>query len=326
MEQPLKRMVRTFPLASSNSTLIYPDVKNAPTFALGDASGISTAVLYTIALVDTTCANARALHFVQTDFAFAFDIVKLASGTAPLLAYQAPGSFKQETGASRNYSFLMWQQPGNKNISTLKMPATGATVDIAKFQSDNGFQAAQAGLAMVVQLGQGSGPPDCNAAGATASSSATSAAKSSAASATPSAAPTASAGSSSGPNPPSVPPAAIAPPPKSMSMAPAPPDASAPSASSGGGASPTATASAGGPTESVAASAESTAASAGSTAAPSAGVTRSAGTNGTATASTPAVQAASEAGSWLRRDGSGVTTKMIALAMVVLVGSTRSLW
>ena len=132
-----------------------------PTFALGDASGVSPTPRYTILMIDTTCDNARTLHYARTNFKYNFDIVKIESSTDAEQAYKAPGSFG-ETGDDRKYSFLMYLQPQNQEISSLKLPDEGKTFDAQQFQSDNGFQGAEAGVGMVVKLG---GQVNCDGSG-----------------------------------------------------------------------------------------------------------------------------------------------------------------
>jgi hypothetical protein len=132
-------------------------VSKEPTFALGDSSGISPGVLYTIIMVDTTCPNKRVLHYARANFKNNFDITNINTTTAPLLDYKAPGSFA-ETGDNRQFSFLMYMQPQRKQIDSLKMPADGEAFDAKKFHSDNGLQEPIAGVGMVVKLG---GQADC---------------------------------------------------------------------------------------------------------------------------------------------------------------------
>lgn len=172
------------------------EVANAPAFAFGDSSGISSVAKYTILMLDTTCDSARTLHFLQTDFVYDGTLVNLASSTKPLQAYQAPGAFK-ETGNGRKYTFLMYSQPRNNNISSLKLPNQGDTIDVKQFQDDNGYVDAQAGVGMVVDLG---GTTNCGGAASSggassAAQSATSAAASSAAASSAAASGASSAGS-----------------------------------------------------------------------------------------------------------------------------------
>lgn len=134
------------------STNITTAVAKEPTFALGDSSGIIPSKRYTILMVDTTCDNARTLHFARTNFKYNFDVVKIESETNAQQEYKAPGSLG-ETGDDRKYSFLMYTQTGGKEISDLKLPGEGEQFDVKKFQDDNGFQDAEAGIGMVVKLG-----------------------------------------------------------------------------------------------------------------------------------------------------------------------------
>ncbi|KAF2190470.1 hypothetical protein K469DRAFT_697730 [Zopfia rhizophila CBS 207.26] len=134
------------------------EVENAPTFALGDSSGILTTARYTILMVDTTCDSARTLHFAQANFKNNFDVTNIASDSQPLQAYKAPGSFN-EKGDDRKYSFLMYNNPGRDEVTDLQLPEEGAVFDVKKFQDDNGFEDPVAGVGMVVKLG---GTADCN--------------------------------------------------------------------------------------------------------------------------------------------------------------------
>ncbi|ORY18852.1 hypothetical protein BCR34DRAFT_472896 [Clohesyomyces aquaticus] len=165
---------------SDGTTFAKNDVTKAPTFAYGDSSGIVGSALYTIILLDTTCDNARTLHFAQANFKYDFDITNLVSGDKALLDYKAPGAFK-ETGDDRKYSFLMYDNPQEQgqaqaNITSLKLPDEGKTFDVKKFQDDNGFIDPVAGVGMVVKLG---GTSNCggnqNNGGASGSSAAASA-------------------------------------------------------------------------------------------------------------------------------------------------------
>jgi hypothetical protein len=138
---------------------IFPkdSVKNEPTFALGDSSGISPSTLYTIIMVDTTCPNARTLHYARTNFKNNFDITNINTSTPALQAYLSPGSL-DEKGDDRQYAFLMYTNPGRDEIDAFKLPAEGETFDVKQFQDDNGLGDAEAGVGMVVKLG---GEADC---------------------------------------------------------------------------------------------------------------------------------------------------------------------
>ncbi|KAI9716815.1 MAG: hypothetical protein M1812_005155 [Candelaria pacifica] len=126
------------------------DTSKTPTFALGDSSGINTAVSFLVLLLDTTDLSNRTLHFLQTDFKADGDKTSISSKSQPAVPYRGPGAFS-ETG-TRQYSFLLYQQTG-KGFSVKNLPATGSTFDVQKFQSDNGLKAPEAGVMMVVDLG-----------------------------------------------------------------------------------------------------------------------------------------------------------------------------
>lgn len=147
------------------NTILPPAVNKEPTFALGDSSGISPSILYTIILVDFTCLSSPILHYARANFKNNFDITNIDTQSAALQAYKAPGAFG-ETGDNRQYGFLMYTNPGFKQIDTLILPKEGEAFDVAKFQSQNGLGAASAGVGMVVKLG---GTADCGGDGASAS-------------------------------------------------------------------------------------------------------------------------------------------------------------
>jgi hypothetical protein len=123
-----------------------------PTFALGDSAGISPTTLYTIIMVDTTCANKRVLHYARANFKNNLDITNIATQSKAALEYKAPGSLG-ETGDDRQYSFLMYLNPGRKQLDQLQLPAQGAAFDAKKFQTDNGLSDPTAGVGMTVKLG-----------------------------------------------------------------------------------------------------------------------------------------------------------------------------
>ncbi|KAF2027533.1 hypothetical protein EK21DRAFT_22689, partial [Setomelanomma holmii] len=127
-------------------------ITKEPTFALGDSSGISPTTLYTIIMLDTTCPNKRVLHYARANFKNNFDITNIATTSAPLFEYKAPGAFG-ETGDARQYSFLMYVNPQRKQIDSLQLPGEGEAFDVKKFEADNGLQDAAAGVGMVVKLG-----------------------------------------------------------------------------------------------------------------------------------------------------------------------------
>ncbi|CAO2651286.1 Nn.00g095830.m01.CDS01 [Neocucurbitaria sp. VM-36] len=127
-------------------------VAKEPTFALGDSSGITPSTLYTIVMIDTTCPNARKLHYARANFKNNFNVVNIETQSAALLDYKAPGAFG-ETGDNRQYTFLMYTNPARKQIDQLKLPAEGENFDVEQFQTDNGLKDASAGVGMVVKLG-----------------------------------------------------------------------------------------------------------------------------------------------------------------------------
>lgn len=108
-------------------------------------------------MIDTTCPNARKLHYARANFKNNFNGVNIESQAAALQDYKAPGALG-ETGDNRQYSFLLYTNPGRKQIDQLKLPAEGENFDVKQFQDDNGFSDATAGVGMVVKLG---GTADC---------------------------------------------------------------------------------------------------------------------------------------------------------------------
>ncbi|CAN9439514.1 unnamed protein product [Alternaria alternata] len=132
-------------------------VAEEPTFALGDSSGISSSTLYTIIMVDTTCPDSRRLHYARANFKYNFEITNINTSSPALLDYIAPGSV-EEKGDNRQYSFLMYTNPGRKEITNLQLPGDNEAFDVAQFQNDNGLGDAMAGVGMVVKLG---GEADC---------------------------------------------------------------------------------------------------------------------------------------------------------------------
>lgn len=104
-------------------------------------------------MVDTTCANARILHYARSNFKFAFaGGTNIETESAPLLEYKAPGAFGEQ-GDGRQYVFLMYTNPQRREIAEMQLPAEGAVFDVKKFQTDNGLKDPVAGVGMVVQLG-----------------------------------------------------------------------------------------------------------------------------------------------------------------------------
>lgn len=116
-------------------------------------------------MVDTTCPNARRLHYARANFKNNFDITNIATDSSPIVDYVAPGSVG-EKGDNREYSFLMYLNPGRQEITNLQLPGKNEAFDVKKFQNDNGLQDALAGVGMVVKLG---GEANCEGGGANAS-------------------------------------------------------------------------------------------------------------------------------------------------------------
>ncbi|MCJ1256060.1 Mucin-5B [Lignoscripta atroalba] len=123
------------------------DTSKTPDFALGDASGVNTAITFLIMMVDTT-TDVRVLHFLQTGFKADGDKTAISSSTQPLVPYQAPGTLGEN--GDRQYSFLLYQQ--KSGFQAKNLPRSGDTFDIQTFQRDNGLKSALAGVALVVNL------------------------------------------------------------------------------------------------------------------------------------------------------------------------------
>jgi hypothetical protein len=179
---------------ASGTTFEKDTVATEPTFALGDSNGISPSTRYTLIMVDTTCTNARKLHYVRSNFKFSFaGGTNIETDSAPLLDYMAPGALGEQ-GDDRQYVFLMYTNPQRREFAEMQLPAEGEVFDVKKFQGDNDLKDPVAGVGMVVKLG---GTADCGEEGAnpvltglpsaapiTSSAAASSAIRSSAASAT----------------------------------------------------------------------------------------------------------------------------------------------
>lgn len=143
---------------TSGSTFEKDAVTTEPTFALGDSNGISPSTRYTLIMVDTTCPNARKLHYVRTNFKFAFaGGTNLETSSPALLDYKAPGSLGEQ-GNQRQYIFLMYTNPQRREFAEMRLPNEEDTFDAKKFQGDNGLKDPVAGVGMVVNL---EGTADC---------------------------------------------------------------------------------------------------------------------------------------------------------------------
>ena len=113
---------------------------------------MNTDISFLIMMIDTTTNN-RVLHYMQGDFQATEDKTAIASSAKPLLAYKAPGTLG-DTGSTRDYTFLMYQQKDGFKASD--MPSLGSTFDIKSFMSSSGLDDALAGIAMSVQVSGGS--------------------------------------------------------------------------------------------------------------------------------------------------------------------------
>jgi hypothetical protein len=142
-------------------------------------------------MVDVTEDGKNVLHYARPNFIHT-EIVEIGSDSKALQAYKAPGSFG-ETGDDRKYIFLLYNNPKRDEVSTLKLPSEGDTFDAQQFQDDNGFEAPQAGIGMVVKLGGNSGGGNDGTASTTVAQGGSSAASSAASIASSSAAPSSTA-------------------------------------------------------------------------------------------------------------------------------------
>ncbi|KAF1358930.1 hypothetical protein EJ07DRAFT_166385 [Lizonia empirigonia] len=127
---------------ASGTTFAKDAVANEPTFALGDSNGISPSTRYMLIMVDTTCPDARTLHYARSNFQFSF-----AGGTNMRPTRLRCSSIR------RPYVFLVYTNPQRREITALRLPAAGAAFDAQTFQRDNGLQDPVAGVGMLVQLG-----------------------------------------------------------------------------------------------------------------------------------------------------------------------------
>ncbi|KAJ4339418.1 hypothetical protein N0V95_007772 [Ascochyta clinopodiicola] len=138
---------------ASGTTFEKDAVTTEPTFALGDSNGISPSTRYTLIMVDTTCTNARTLHYVRSNFKFSFaGGTNIETDSPALLDYKAPGALGEQ-GDDRQYVFLMYTNPQRKEFSEMQLPSEGEAFDVKKFQDDNGLKDPVAGVGMVVKLG-----------------------------------------------------------------------------------------------------------------------------------------------------------------------------
>jgi Phosphatidylethanolamine-binding protein len=147
---------------NDGETIPFPDTANDPVFALGDASGVNTAISFMIIMIDTTDENNFVMHYLGTDFKASGEKTGLDSPSAPKVPYSKPGSFG-ETGA-RKYTFLLYQQKGTAELKDTPQP--GGKFDYEGFGAANKLKPPTAGIAMTVNIGDTSAPePEAGAAG-----------------------------------------------------------------------------------------------------------------------------------------------------------------
>ncbi|XPS95155.1 hypothetical protein M3J09_004448 [Ascochyta lentis] len=143
---------------ASGTTFEKDAVATEPTFALGDSNGISPSTRYTLVMVDTTCTNARKLHYARSNFKFSFSGgTNIETDSPALLDYKAPGALGEQ-GDDRQYVFLMYTNPQRREFAEMQLPGEDDVFDAKKFQDDNGLKDPVAGVSMVVKLG---GTTDC---------------------------------------------------------------------------------------------------------------------------------------------------------------------
>jgi Phosphatidylethanolamine-binding protein len=151
---------------SDGDTIPFADTANQPVFALGDASGVNTAISFVVMMIDTTDPNNFIMHYLQTDFKATGEKTGLAATSTPLIPYAKPGSFG-ETGA-RQYTFLLYLE---RSSDIKSMPQAGGKFDYEAFNQANRLQPPTAGVAMKVNVGES---PEAGAAAAGSSSSSSS--------------------------------------------------------------------------------------------------------------------------------------------------------
>lgn len=135
------------------STVSATDVSTDPIFALSDQSAINTRIAFLVMMLDTTDPNAPVLHFAQDQFKADGVQTGISSQAQPLVPYAAPGSLG-DTG-TRQYSFLLFQEPSGTTISGL--PQAGETLNVDQFLTANNMRAARAGVGIMVDNGGGGG-------------------------------------------------------------------------------------------------------------------------------------------------------------------------
>lgn len=138
--------------------LTKQDTSKAPSFALGDSSGLNTNAKYTIAMVDMDASkpntSPQTLHFMQQDFQADGNKLEIASKTPPVVPWLSPAS-AQGSGSHR-FAFLLFEQPSSgfqaKGVSSSQRNG----FDIVQWQKNNNLKSAIAGVQIIIVL-SGSG-------------------------------------------------------------------------------------------------------------------------------------------------------------------------
>ncbi len=130
-------------------TIPFADTANQPVFALGDASGVNTAISFMVMMIDTTDENNFILHYAQTDFKTTGEKTAISASSEPKIPYAMPGSFGES--GERKYTFLLYQQRGSGEIQAI--PKAGEKIDMAAFRAANNLKPPMAGIAMKVNVG-----------------------------------------------------------------------------------------------------------------------------------------------------------------------------
>ncbi|KAF7507179.1 hypothetical protein GJ744_010861 [Endocarpon pusillum] len=136
-------------------TIPLADTANQPVFALGDASGVNTAISFMVMMIDTTDENNFIVHYAQTDFKTTGEKTSISASSDPKIPYAKPGSFGES--GERKYTFLLYQQRGSGEMQG--MPKAGEKIDITAFNAANDLKPPMAGIAMNVNVGDTSAEP-----------------------------------------------------------------------------------------------------------------------------------------------------------------------
>jgi len=130
-------------------TISKTEAQATPKFALGDASGLNSQLIYAMLMIDVSCEQPT-LHYAQSGFQLDGTKTQIASQTAPVLSYVGPGTFG-ETG-NRQYVFLMYIQE-NDNAPLTNLPAKGDAFDVNGFASQNNLGDVRAATGFKTELG-----------------------------------------------------------------------------------------------------------------------------------------------------------------------------